>query len=105
MNTLGLLVALSLSAAPPFPAPKLITVTDATKADWGTIASVDPQKNTVVLTCANGPVTFQAGPSVQVVSADGKPAGGITSLRPGQNARVYYEVTNGAQASEIDLLQ
>lgn len=103
MNPLGLVVALSLTALP-FPAPKLITPTDATKADWGTIASVDAQKNVVVLTCPDGPVTFQAGQAVQVVSADGKPAGGITSLKPGQSARVYYEVNNtGAQAAEIDL--
>lgn len=102
MNPLGLVVALALTALP-FPAPKLIAVTDATKADWGTIASVDAAKNTLVLTCPDGPVTFQAGPSVQVVSADGKPVGGISSLKPGQSARIYYEVNNGAQAAEIDL--
>lgn len=102
MSALALALSLALTALP-FPAPKLVTAGDNTKADWGTIASIDAAKGVLVLTCADGPVTFQVGPSVQVVSAEGKPVGGIASLTPGQNARVYYEVNNGAQAQEIDL--
>src|SRR6476661_4429288 len=101
MRTLALLVF--LAAALPFPAPKLISVTDATKCDWGAIASVDAQKGTLVLTAGDGPVTFQVGTATQVLSAEGKPVGGIGALKPGQNARIYYEVRSGAQVEEIDL--
>ena len=99
----ALVLMAMLLGALPFPAPKLITVTDATKADWGTIAAVDPAKGTLVLTAGDGPVTFLVGPATQVLSPDGKPVGGIAALKAGENARVYYEVRNGAQASEIDL--
>src|SRR4051794_33071132 len=101
MRTLALLAL--IAGALPFPAPRLITVTDATKCDWGSIASLDAQKGTLMLTAGDGPVTFQVGPATQVLSAEGKPIGGIGALKAGMNARVYYEVKNGAQASEIDL--
>lgn len=102
MQVLALLAMLAVGALP-FPAPKLITVTDATKCDWGTVASVDTAKNDLVLTAADGPVTLQVGPATQVVSADGKPVGGIASVKVGASVRVYYEVDHGAQAKEIDL--
>lgn len=102
MNVLAAAV-IALLAASPFPAPKLAQVTEKTKCDWGPIASISADGNTMVLTTPAGPVTYQVGLGVQVFAADGKPMGTVTSLRSGQGVRVYYVIDNGAKAIEIDL--
>jgi hypothetical protein len=101
----ALLMAVLLSAVP-FPAPKMIQVTDRTKCDWGPIASITPNGQQLVLTTPAGPVTYNVGLEVQVFGADGKPLGAVTVLRAGQTVRIYYTVeATGAKADEIDVQQ
>ncbi len=105
------LAALALGADPaaaappalPFPAPRLVTVTDRTKCDMGTVLSVEAQKGVLRVTTPAGVVTYRAGPEVQVFEKDGKPAGGIARLQPNEKVRVYYVVDDGAKAGEVDL--
>ena len=94
--------ALVLNALP-FPPPKVITVTDKTKCDWGPIASVSAAGTEVVVTTPAGLVTYKVSPETQIIGPDGKPMGGVSVLRAGQTIRVYYLVDNGAKAQEIDV--
>jgi hypothetical protein len=87
----------------PYPAPKLIQVTEKTKCDTGTVLSVEAARNIVRGTTPAGVVTYKVGPEVQVLGKDGKPAGGIGSLQAGQRYRAYYLVEDGAKVQEIDL--
>jgi hypothetical protein len=97
--------ALLVLTALPFPAPKVVPVTDQMKCDWGTVNSVDEKGTKLIVATAAGPVTFLTGPSVHVIAADGKPLAGVTALKAGQRVRVYYVVDNGARPSEIDILE
>jgi hypothetical protein len=97
-----LLLFLALTALP-FPPPRALPVTDRTKCDWGPVSSVSAAGTELVIATPAGPVTYRAGPEVQVYGADGKVLGAVTVLKPGQNVRVYYVVENGAKAQEVDL--
>ncbi len=95
--------ALPFGGKLPYPAPKLIQVTEKTKCDMGTVLSVDPAKNVMRGTTPAGVVTYKVGPEVQVIAKDGKPVGGIAALQVGQKYRAYYLVEGGAKVLEIDL--
>ena len=99
----ALALSLSLAAAPllPFPAPRLITVTEKTKYDPGVVVSVDSAKGELRVKCAAGLVTFKIGPDVQVFDAAGKPQGSPAGLTAGQKVRVWYVVDGGAKVQEI----
>jgi hypothetical protein len=86
----------------PFPAPKLIPVTDALRSDVGTVASIDSAKNELKMNAPAGQITYKVG-EAQVVGKDGKAMGTAAALQVGQNIRVYYVVDNGAIAKEIDV--
>ncbi len=103
MNAAG--AALLIFTALPFPAPKVVQVTDQMKCDWGTVTSVDENGSKLIVATAAGPVTFQAGPGVPVIGADGKSLGSVTALKSGLHVRVYYVVDHGAKVSEIDALE
>jgi hypothetical protein len=113
MIALAALAALALSAPAdsalpfggklPYPAPKLIQVTEKTKCDMGTVLSVTSARNLMQGTTPAGIVTYQVGPEVQVFSKEGKPIGGIAALAVGQKYRAYYLVDEGAKVLEIDL--
>ena len=94
-----------LLAAPrlPYPAPRLIQPTDRTKCDTGEILVVEPAKGELKMRTPAGVVTYKAGPDVQVLAKDGAPLGPIGKLAPGQKARIYYVVDDGARVGEIDL--
>ena|ERR1700679_2903362 len=107
MNTL-LVVATAvalLAPTPPFPAPKLVGVTPDTKCDWGPITEINPDATQLVMKTDAGPLEVKLTPAVKVAGADGKPLGPPSTLRAGQNIRVYYLVNAGAKAQEIDVLQ
>ncbi|BDG02518.1 hypothetical protein [Anaeromyxobacter oryzae] len=102
MNLLALVGALVLGGLP-YPPPRLVVPTDATKCDTGTILSVDAQRSELRMNTPAGPIVYRVGPDVQVFSADGKPAGSLSALSAGQRARVYYVIDDGARVAEIDL--
>jgi hypothetical protein len=95
------LVAALLLAASPFPAPRVITVTDRTKFDPGVVVAVDAPKGELRVRCAAGLVTFLVNADVQVFDAAGKPIGAYTALQAGQKVQVWYIVDNGARVQEI----
>ena len=95
------LLLLLLSAAP-FPTPKSGQVNERTRCDWGTIVSVSPGGSDLILSTPAGSIKYQTGLNVPVFAADGKPAGAVTVLKAGNAVRVYYEVSDGAKATEID---
>jgi hypothetical protein len=97
------LFAALLVAALPFPAPRLVQVTDRTKYDPGTLVAVEAVKGEIQVRTAAGMVTFKVGPDVQVFDAAGKPIGAYTALQAGQKVRVWYVVDAGARAQEIAL--
>ncbi len=98
----ALLIALLLSAPPlPFPAPRLVQVTERTKFDPGSVIGYDATKGELRVQCAAGVVTFKAGADVQVFDAAGQPIGSPSKLVAGQRVRVWYVVENGARAQEI----
>jgi hypothetical protein len=97
--------ALLLLTALPFPAPKMVAASDKMKCDWGSVTSVKPDSSELVIATAAGPVTFQSSSAVPVVGLDGKPAAGLSELKPGQRVRVYYTVENGTKLSEVDLIE
>lgn len=99
---IALLAALLLAAPPlPFPAPRLIQVTERTKFDPGTVLGYDAAKGELRVQCVAGVVTFKAGADVQVFDAAGQPLGSPAKLVSGQRVRVWYVVDNGARAQEI----
>jgi hypothetical protein len=101
MNLLAAVAALVVGSLP-YPAPRLLVPSEATKCDTGTILSVDPQRSEFRMTTPAGTVVYRAGPEVQVFAADGKPAGSLAGLA-GQRARVYYVLDGGARVAEVDL--
>jgi hypothetical protein len=106
---LGLVLALAAEPALPFggklpyPAPKLIQVTERTKCDMGSVLSIDTSKNVMRGVTPAGLVIYIVGPEVQVFAKDGRPLGGLSVLSPGQKYRAYYLVDEGARVLEIDL--
>ncbi len=108
---LAALLALSFAASPvtpsparlPYPAPRLVQATDATKCDFGTVLALDASAGRMQGMTKAGPVTYVVGPDVQVFSADGKPVGGIAAVTVGARYRAYYVVDGGAKVLEIDL--
>ncbi len=99
---LALAAALLLAAAPlPFPAPRMATVTEATKFDPGTVVAYDATRGELRVRCADGLVTFLAGGDVQVFNRDGTPLGPPSKLVAGQKVRVWYVVDHGARVLEI----
>lgn len=115
MLALAAVTALALAAPPtaslpfggklPYPAPRLIQVTEATKCDFGTVLSVDGARGRMQGNTKAGVVTYIVGPDVQVFSKDGKPAGGISALATGAKYRAYYLIDDGAKVLEIDLVE
>lgn len=103
MNLLAAaLFALSLGAAP-FPPPKLAPQTDQLKCDSGQVVAVDASLGQLRVNTAAGLVVFKAPADTQIVGADGKPAGALSALTPGQKVRVYYVVDDGAKVAEVAL--
>jgi hypothetical protein len=113
MIALAALAALTFSAPPqaalpfggklPYPAPKLVQVTEKTKCDMGTVLSVETERGTMHGTTPAGVVTYKVGPEVQVFAKDGKPIGGLASVTVGAKYRAYYLIDDGAKVLEIDL--
>jgi hypothetical protein len=111
MLALALLSALSLSAsaAPPpaarlpYPAPKVVQATEKTKCDTGKVIATEPENRLFRGATPAGLVTYKVAPDVQVIGKDGKPAGDLSALAPGQKYRAYYLVDGGARVVEIDL--
>jgi phage baseplate assembly protein gpV len=95
------LVAALLLAALPFPAPRVATVTDATKFDPGVVVSMDPVKAELRVKCAAGIVTFKVAADVPVFDLAGKSLGAPAVLAVGQKVRVWYVIDHGARALEI----
>ncbi len=102
----ALLAAPAAAPAPaklPFPAPRLVQVTDATKCDFGTVLTLEASSGRMQGMTKAGPVTYLVGPDVQVFAADGKPVGGIASVTVGAKYHAYYVLDGGAKVLEIDL--
>ncbi|MHB8877865.1 MAG: hypothetical protein ACYC8T_29580 [Myxococcaceae bacterium] len=97
------LLALLLLAAPvlPFPAPKAVQVTDELKYATGTILTVAADGASIVVTTPAGPATFLTE-GVQVIAKDGAAAGGGSALQAGQAVRIYFILSDGPKAREID---
>lgn len=96
-------LALTAEAVPAFPPPRLVVVTERTRCDTGSVLATDAQRGLLRVTTPAGVVTYKAGPELQVFEKDGKPAGGLARLQPGEKVRVYYVVDDGAKAGEVDL--
>ena len=102
MTSAAPLLALALAAGP-YPAPRVVQPTPATKCDRVTVVVADAAKGEIKGTTAAGAVTYRAGPDVQLVDRDGKPAGAASSLAQGTKVRIYYVLEDGARIQEIDL--
>ena len=102
MTLAGTALALALSALP-YPAPKQLQPTSATKCDRATVLLVDSAKGELKGTTAAGVVTYRISQDVQVFDKAGKPAGAATALAQGARIRVYYVIDDGAKVQEIDL--
>jgi len=96
------LVAALLSSSP-FPPPKLAPMSDLLKCDTGIVVAADAALGQLRVNTPAGLVIYKAPGETQVVGADGKPAGMVKELKPGQKVRVYYIVDDGAKVSEVDL--
>jgi hypothetical protein len=102
MTLAGPVLALALSAVP-YPAPRQLQPTAATKCDRATVLLVDAAKGELKGTTVAGVVTYKVGPDVQVFGKNGKPAGAWAALAQGTKLLVYYVVDDGAKVQEIDL--
>jgi hypothetical protein len=99
-------LALTLAAPPekpPYWPPRATAVTDKLKCDYATVLAMSLDRGELRGTTPAGVVTYKVGPAVQVLDKAGRPAGGVSSLRPGDKVRVYYQVDDGAKAVEVDL--
>lgn len=103
MTLAGSLLVLALTAAPPFPPPRLAAPTPGTKCDRATVLLVDTAKGELKGTTAAGVVTYRISQDVQVLDQAGKPAGAATGLAQGAKIRVYYLLDDGARVQEVDL--
>ena len=104
--TMNLLASILLTAAlgsSPFPPPKLAPQSDQLKCDSGVVVAADAAVGQLRVNTSAGLVIFKAPGDTQVVGADGKPAGTVSALKPGQKVRVYYVVDDGAKVNEVDL--
>lgn len=102
VNVLLTAVFLSLAtASASFPPPTVVALDDNLKFSSGPLASINGSEKTLVQTTPAGPVTFHVG-QAQVIGPN-KQAVSISSLRPGQQLRVYFRVAQGANALEIDV--
>jgi hypothetical protein len=104
----SLVLAAFLHAAPapaglPFPAPRIVQVTEQLKCDFGTVIEVDAARGRMTGSTRAGNITYLVGPDAQVFSKDGHPAGGIAAVRAGSRYRAYYVLDGGAKVLEIDL--
>ncbi len=102
MSIAGPVLAFALAALP-YPAPRQLQPTAATKCDRATVLLVDAPKGELKGTTVAGTVTYRIGPDVQVFDRDGKPAGAATGLAVGARVLVYYVIDDGAKVQEIDL--
>jgi hypothetical protein len=103
MNLLAPTLAALVLLATPFPPPKLAPVTDQLKCDTGLVVAADATLAQLRVNTPAGLVVYKAPGDTQVVGTDGKPAGTVKDLKPGQKVRVYYVVDDGAKVSEVDL--
>lgn len=103
MNLLPAALLAAALAGTPFPPPKLAPVSDQLRCDSGVLVAADSAMGQLRVNTPAGLVVFKAATDTQVVGADGKPAGTVTVLKPGQKVRVYYVVDDGAKVSEVDL--
>ena len=103
MNLLFAAVVALVLLATPFPPPKVAPVTDQLKCDTGMVVASDAALGQLRVNTPAGLVVYKAPPDTQVVGADGKPAGTVRELKPGQKVRVYYVVDDGAKVQEVDL--
>ena len=56
----------------------------------------------IIVNTPAGPVTFICD-QVQVIGKDGSALGGAGNLQVGQQVRVYFIISEGARAREIDI--
>jgi hypothetical protein len=98
-------VAAALLAVSPFVPPKIAATNEKMKCDSGTVIAVDTAKGELKVKTAAGEVAYKAGNDVQVVGADGKPAGAVSGLKAGAKVRVYYALEKGAVVTEVDLVE
>jgi hypothetical protein len=98
---LTLLTALAVTAAP-YPQPLLIRDEPMLKYATGTIQSVDPSGTQLVLATDAGPLTLFAAQAA-VLDEDHHDRQ-LRSVAIGRTARVWYVVSSGAIAREIDLI-
>jgi hypothetical protein len=89
----------------PFPAPRIVQVTEATKCDFGTVLSVDAAGGRMRGTTRAGTVTYLVGPDVQVIASDGTRMAGLGTVTVGARYRAYYVVDQGARLQELDLVE
>ncbi len=104
MSLAGTVLALALSALP-YPAPRQLQPTPATKCDRATVLLVDAARGELRGATVAGVVTYRFAPDVPVFGKDGKPAGSAASLARGAKLRVYYVLEDGAKVQEIDLVE
>jgi hypothetical protein len=97
-----LAIALLAAGTLPFPAPKLIPVTDALRSDAGVIRALDLNAMEMKMGASAGEIIFKIS-TAQVAGPDGRALGGPATLHTGQSVRVYYLVDGGAIAKEIDV--
>jgi hypothetical protein len=78
-------------------------VTPELRSDLGLVQAVDLAQGVVRCSTTAGVVTYRVAPAVRVYDRDGKPVGGPERLVAGNSVRVFYVVTQGAIAQELDL--
>jgi hypothetical protein len=98
---LTLLTALAVTAAP-YPEPLLIRDEPMLKYATGTVQSVDPSGTRLVLATSAGPLFLFAGQAA-VLDEDHRDRQ-LRSVAIGRTVRVWYVVSDGAVAREIDLV-
>jgi hypothetical protein len=103
MNLIASAVVALVLSGTPFPPPKLAPVTDQLKCDTGMVVAADAAIGQLRVNTPAGLVIYKAPGDTQVIGTDGKPAGTVKDLKPGQKVRVYYVVDDGAKVSEVDL--
>ncbi len=103
MNLIASLLVTAALAGTPYPPPKLAPQSDQLKCDTGVVVAADTALGQLRVNTPAGLVIFKAAADTQVLDAEGKPAGTLSALQPGQKVRVYYVVGDGATVSEVDL--
>ena len=103
MTLAAFATALLLFAAPPFPAPRSVPVTEQLRCDWGNVLSVSANGSELVLSTQVGPLTLRIEKGVQVFGGDGQALTGVAALKPGTAVRAYYVVDAGAKLQEVSV--